>query len=330
MKTKEIVNVFEDVVLEGPAVLKQGWLKKGDLNNEGPLEIGCLWERRDVSENRTAKSMTTHVCHVNGKSQVTSQFPSVAPSGTVLTSVSPSGTYVLYFKKLPASGSKKTPASFCIEVWNEHGLFKKALTEGIHGDIYTDPFFQVDLNWSADETKFVYAAEGLMKETPDMATFFPPFTSSCQVENNADAEVDRGNEFQFREDWGEAFEGKQLARLFVLSLNYTVAATTKGVSIEAVEGIPKSVSAGQACFVPTGDGIIFTGWDTPTDGDDSVSTRRLGLSSLSSFPSPPLPPSLPAPPPPPLLPPLLPLLLLPLLLPLSHFKPVIYTTLSMY
>jgi hypothetical protein len=112
------------------------------------------------------------------------------------------------------------------------------------------------LVWSADEKYLAYIAE---KNADKVGGFF-------DLEKKDD--VIPGNKFKLQEDWGETYKGGNPA-IFACSLDDGV--------VCCIDGIPENLSAGQVQFSPSGEDLIFVGWNNEP--------RRLGIVHCYNRPS---------------------------------------------
>eukprot|EP00743_Colponemidia_sp_Colp-15_P005003 GILK01005389.1.p1 GENE.GILK01005389.1~~GILK01005389.1.p1 ORF type:complete len:733 (+),score=99.63 GILK01005389.1:43-2199(+) len=161
-------------------------------------------------------------------------------SDIVMYSPSPSGRFLAVLRSVGGQ--------IVLEVQQGTQSIASIPTAGKHGALYTDARFGV-LNWSPDEEALVYIAE---KNAPVFASFY----------DDGAAIDDKGRQFEYREDWGEKFENKHCARMFVCRWR-------QGEIQEVNAGMSDEASFGQALFTADGSALVFTVW---TEGP-----KKLGL-----------------------------------------------------
>ncbi|VVC99151.1 unnamed protein product [Leptidea sinapis] len=176
-----------------------------------------------------------------------------------MTSISPKETYkaVIREEKNGKDNSKK----FFLEIWSKkclsHSIDLLALE--IHGDVYTDAEFGT-LEWSSDEKYLIYIAEEKPKKSE-------PFIKRKPAEKDKDgASGDKkaapGEEFVYRQDWGEQLTGKKSSVI--------VQCEVESETLTILQGLPDNKCPGQVRFTPDGKGIVGVVWD-------AARPRRLGL-----------------------------------------------------
>ncbi|XP_058932303.1 acylamino-acid-releasing enzyme isoform X2 [Kogia breviceps] len=179
---------------------------------------------------------------------------SVETRGELLSRESPSGTMKAVLRKAggPGTGEEKQ----FLEVWEKNRKLKSFNLSALekHGLVYEDDCFGC-LSWSHSETHLLYVAE---KKRPKAESFFQ--TKALDV-SGSDDEVARlkkpdqaikGDQFLFYEDWGENLVSKSTPVLCVLDV--------ESGNISVLEGVPESVSPGQAFWAPGDTGVVFVGW----------------------------------------------------------------------
>ncbi|NWX42038.1 APEH enzyme, partial [Steatornis caripensis] len=142
------------------------------------------------------------------------------------------------------------------QVWGSggrsHSVDLTAL--GKHGEVYTEDQFGC-LAWSHSETHLLYVAE---KKRPKAESFFQskaPELSASDEDAGRPKKEDaplKGEQFVYREDWGEALSTRSVPVLCALDI--------EGSSISVLEGVPEHLSPGQAFWSPGDTGVVFVGW----------------------------------------------------------------------
>ena len=168
-------------------------------------------------------------------------FPGSLPEGSKV-SRSPSGRKMAIFRSEGGDGGADAKQS--VEIWSRAKLVRRVVATGVHGAVYAAGSQFGAMEWSADETRLLYAAESIAKKG-----------STWWASDKAAAGTTRGAKFEWHENWGEQLMGSVLPRLFVLDA-VSKTATPVAVVGDDMEGW----SAGQAVWAPCGDQIIYTGW----------------------------------------------------------------------
>lgn len=156
---------------------------------------------------------------------------------------SQSGRFQAVLRNIPAT--KKKEENQNIEIWSEGHCVKcyDVTVMDKHGKVYDDDQFGC-FCWSPCERYLLYVAE---KKLPKTSSYF-----EMKKEEKSEENIERGNKFEFKEDWGELLVSKHLPVLAVLD--------TQDQEIRVVEGVPDSISPGQAIWGPDSSGVLFSGW----------------------------------------------------------------------
>ncbi|GFV86652.1 acylamino-acid-releasing enzyme [Trichonephila clavipes] len=214
----------------------KGLSPKLQINWEGPYKV--LKRLNDVvvriqkSLNSKPKSNAIHSGSVL-----------ISTSEDVLCAFSKSG------KKQAILREKKTPEEkLFLEIWNGS---KKEITFDMterkeHGKISkNDPFKCFE--WSSDEKFLLYAAE---EKQPKSVSYFKDVS-----QNNGGTESPvMGEEYVYREEWGEVCVGDHHKVLCLLDLR------TGSVEVLPTSKIGSDISFGQGKWGPGDESIIFIGW----------------------------------------------------------------------
>ncbi|XP_054694135.1 acylamino-acid-releasing enzyme-like isoform X3 [Grus americana] len=183
----------------------------------------------------------------------------------LLSQDSPTGQHRAVLSRCPRRGHE------LLEVWGSggrsHSVDLTAL--GKHGEVYVEGPFAC-LAWSHSETRLLYVAEkSRPKPRPPCPWDVPG--AAMPVEEDEDEE---GEQFVYREDWGEALSTRSVPVLCALDL--------EGSSISVLEGVPEHLSPGQALWSPDDRGVVFVGWwhEPFRLGLTACSNRRSGIFHL--------------------------------------------------
>ncbi|XP_066859263.1 acylamino-acid-releasing enzyme isoform X1 [Anser cygnoides] len=183
----------------------------------------------------------------------------------LLSQDSPSGQRRAVLTRCPLQGHE------LLEVWDgcgrSHGVDLTAL--GKHGRVYTEGPFAC-LAWSRSETRLLYVAERSQPRPPKPSPWLVPGAARLAEEE----EEEEGEQFVYREDWGEALSTCSIPVLCVLDI--------EGSNISVLEGVPEHVSPGQALWSPDDTGVVFVGWwhEPFRLGLSACSNRRSGIFHL--------------------------------------------------
>ncbi|XP_009475122.1 PREDICTED: acylamino-acid-releasing enzyme-like [Nipponia nippon] len=183
----------------------------------------------------------------------------------LLSQDSPTGQHRAVLSRCPQQGHE------LLEVWGSggrsHSVDLTAL--GKHGAVYTEGPFAC-LAWSRSETRLLYVAEkNWPKPRPPCPWDVPG--AARPVEEDKDEE---GEQFVYREDWGEALSTRSVPVLCALDLESS--------SLSVLEGVPEHLSPGQALWSPDDCGVVFVGWwhEPFRLGLRACSNRRSGIFHL--------------------------------------------------
>ncbi|XP_069500275.1 acylamino-acid-releasing enzyme-like isoform X2 [Ambystoma mexicanum] len=251
---ENIAAVFKDLsqypsvskALIGPEVSPQNGGKYRTLRTE--------WWQRDLECQEHVKFSRQHIVFCEG-----SKVSSITPAGNCMVTQSE-----LLSKNWRTGGMKaivrgagcKEDQKEFLEIWSGSRKIKNVNLTALnkHGPVYTDDQFGC-LEWSHAGNRILYVAE---KKIPATESYFettpPKLNSSPKEDKNstAPAHVPKGDQFVFREDWGEGLVNKSVPVLCILDIE------TMDISI--LEGIPDYISPGQALWSPDEDGVLFVGW----------------------------------------------------------------------
>ncbi|KAF1565717.1 Acylamino-acid-releasing enzyme, partial [Eudyptes schlegeli] len=214
------------------------------------------WSQRDLARAENVKFCRQYLIFHDGASVVYS-----GPAGTcseikdeLLSRESPSGVLKAVLRKVP-SKEKEKEKQF-LEVWDQNRKVKSIDLTALdkHGSVYDDDQFGC-LAWSHSETHLLYVAE---KKCPKAESFFQskaPELGASDEDAGRPGKDDaplKGEQFVYREDWGEALSTRSVPVLCALDI--------EGSSVSVLEGVPEHLSPGQAFWSPDDTGVVFVGW----------------------------------------------------------------------
>ncbi|GMF43302.1 unnamed protein product [Phytophthora fragariaefolia] len=247
-------DLFADVVGASHS-LASGFLRVDAATDSASVQL--VWSSTDLVGSNTLKFQAQH--HVSGLSQTQ---PAVLDAGFPTpwtadhTSVSPSGRRVDLVK---LNHSLCAALRLTWTVFEDRKLvstFKAPKT--LHGAIYLGER-EGGIAWSYDEKTIAYVAE---KKVPESPAFWENVNSKKEKKGDESATPLPGAKFEYEDDWGEQYEGKKTASIFLATL-----ATGK---IAEVKGVPGNLTCADVAFVPGDNELVFAA--TETDNP-----KRLGI-----------------------------------------------------
>ncbi|CAH0380728.1 unnamed protein product [Bemisia tabaci] len=257
VQVEEVVEVFRSVARH-PAPTGATILK----GNQGGFAIVSTWSQRSLEHGRRVKFQLTNLID-SSLNQPISTLP-VDVSSVVLSSISKSEKLKAVVQEITAENSSK---KYVLEIWRTHQLWRSFdLTAlDVHGDIYYDRNFGC-LEWSPCEKKLLFVAEA---KKPKAEPFFKSKSGSKESESKpGEPKPLKGEEYVYREEWGEQLVGKHQSCLVVCDI--------ESESISVCPGVPPEYCPGSAVWSPEGHIVGVCVQSTP---------RRLGLVYCSNRPS---------------------------------------------
>ncbi|KAK5645235.1 hypothetical protein RI129_006535 [Pyrocoelia pectoralis] len=243
-KYRELANI--------PSISDARLVKNGKVLN-------AIWSERNIERGKIIKFSKNYVLNSDLSKQF--EIPPWDVTNENLVSLSPSEKYRAVIR---SSDEKDGPKQF-FEIWSDHRLLHTTdVSElDLHDEIYTEATLGA-LEWSPDETKVLYVAE---KKEPKSEPFYKKKTSNSDP--NKDSEVTKGEQYLYRQDWGEQY----VTRKEAVIVQYDRINDTFSV----LEGIPEGIFPMQVTYSPNGTFIIGVGLRTIP--------RKLGLIYCNNRPS---------------------------------------------
>uniref|UniRef100_A0A3B3UQX4 acylaminoacyl-peptidase n=1 Tax=Poecilia latipinna TaxID=48699 RepID=A0A3B3UQX4_9TELE len=221
----------------GPVITSQYGGKYSNIYTE--------WSQRDLERNENVKFCRQYIVFHDDKSVVYSGTSGncTEVKGELLSKDSPSGEMKAVVRECTVKGEEKQ----FLEIWSKNIKVKSINLTALkkHGKVYEDEQFG-SLVWSHSETHLLYVAE---KKRPETKSFFQHQMLHCSRCANF---ILQGEQFVYYEDWGEALVGKSCPVLCVWDI--------EGDNVSVLEGVPDSISPGQAFWAPGDTGVVFIGW----------------------------------------------------------------------
>ncbi|KAI4460707.1 serine peptidase s9 family member [Holotrichia oblita] len=219
-------------------VSKMPALLSAEITSNGTA-LKSIWSQRDVEKGKTTKILRVHTLNSDGKNA--QSICSVNITEELLRCSSKTGNLIGIIRE---NDSKQF-----LEIWSQDEL--KATVDlkslDLHGDVYADDEF-ARLQFSPDETKLLYIAEKKQPKTE-------PFWKRNQVKpNGKDDEIIKGQEYLYREDWGDQFVNKVQSVIVQYDLNKD--------EVEILSGIPENVFPAKPSYSPDGTHIIGIAYKT--------------------------------------------------------------------
>ncbi|KAI4460703.1 serine peptidase s9 family member [Holotrichia oblita] len=220
-------------------------LLSAEITSNGTV-LKSIWSQRDVEKGKITKILRVHNLNSDGKNA--QSMCSVDVTGQLLSCSSKTENLIGLIRE---SDSKQF-----LEIWSQDELKTTVDLKSLdlHGDVYTDGEF-ARLQFSPDETKLLYIAEKKQPKTE-------PFWKRKHVKpNSKDDEIIKGQEYLYREDWGEQLVNKIQSVIVQYDLNKD--------EVEILSGIPENVFPAKPSYSPDGTHIIGIAYKTHP--------RKLGL-----------------------------------------------------
>ncbi|KAK7862069.1 hypothetical protein R5R35_011489 [Gryllus longicercus] len=225
-------------------------------NNQSQFSVVSSWTQRNLEYGKMTKFQVFH--HVDVCTKKSSSALPTDSSNVLSFSVSPTEENSAVLRELPDNSNSTKKQQF-LEVWEKTHLLKNydlgALD--VHGDVYSDAELG-SFEWSPCEEKLLYVAE---KKYPKSEPFYKPKSQEKKNNGNEDSKVTKGNEYLFRQDWGEQLLGKCESVIGICNLKTDI--------ISILDGIPENFVPGQVIWTPDGNGVVGVVWN--------VVPRKLGL-----------------------------------------------------
>ncbi|XP_071815910.1 acylamino-acid-releasing enzyme-like isoform X2 [Apostichopus japonicus] len=212
----------------------------------GSVTVSSTWSQRDLERGSVIKFTRTFLALGTEEKAFQKVLP--VPDITelheeLLSSFSACGKYKAVFRQVK---NKKGEEQQYLEIWTEESKVNNVNLTAIdkHGKVNTDGEFGC-LNWSSDNKRLVYIAEKKKQKT---ASYFG--RKSEQVEEETEKDPIKGEQYLFRDDWGETLVDK----CFPVICTFDVATET----VSVLEDVPEDLSPAQATWGPQDAGIIFS------------------------------------------------------------------------
>ncbi|CAI5741323.1 unnamed protein product [Peronospora destructor] len=251
---KRVSDLFAQVVASSKSLVS-GFLSVDNVSDSASVQL--VWGKTDLVNNVTHKYQVQH--HV---SDLTQKQPKVLVTGfptywtNDYTSVSPSTKRVVSLNVERGKGGETSEEVF--NVFEDNQListFKAPKT--LHGSIYLGER-EGGIAWSYDEKTIAYVAEKIVVKSP---AFWKNVNTLNESKDKEDTPLP-GAKFEYEDDWGEQYEGKKTASIFL--------ATVATGKIEEVKGVPTNLTCADVAFVPSNNELVFAA--TETDNP-----KRLGI-----------------------------------------------------
>ncbi|KAG3106961.1 hypothetical protein PI124_g12269 [Phytophthora idaei] len=251
---QRVSELFTQVVGSSKSLVG-GFLSVDAASDSAAVQL--IWDKTDLVNNVTHKFQTRH--HV---SALTQTQPTVLDTGfptdwsSDYTSVSPSGKRVVTLKLEKSKGDGAPEGVICVFEDNTLVSSYKA-PKTLHGAIYLGER-EGGIAWSNDEKTIAYVAEKKVTESP---AFWENINNKKEKKEESKPPLP-GAKFEYVDDWGEQYEGKKTASIFLATL-----ATGK---IEEVKGVPENLTCADVAFVPGDNELVFAATETNNP-------KRLGI-----------------------------------------------------
>ncbi|CAH2980507.1 unnamed protein product [Chilo suppressalis] len=253
---ESIVNAYK-TLSKIPTVLGGKLIRNGS-------KISSRWSVRNLDKGKSSRFLYNYVLNDSFNVIAESEF-GIDISNELLSSISPQETFKAVIRE--EKDSKDAKKQY-LEVWKKNNLVHSIdLTAlDIHGDVYADAEFG-SLHWSRDESSIVYVAE---RKLPKFESYVKrKGEDKPKMNGSGEALPKKGEEYLYRQDWGEQLVGKYLSVIVVCKLQTE--------TCMVLEGLPEAWCPGQVRFSADGQSVVGVAWDTEP--------RRLGLMFCTNRPS---------------------------------------------
>ncbi|XP_053377651.1 acylamino-acid-releasing enzyme-like [Mercenaria mercenaria] len=215
-------------------------------SNAGPVVVNTVQAQRDLERAEKVKFSKTYCVDVqeNQKFKVVYRSSPQELNNELWNKESKSGKYRAIVRKVL---DKKKEEKQYLEIWNGSTKLENfdVLASEKHGKIYDNDGYFGCLEWTAQEDRLMYTAEKKYKKA---VSYFAKPSEDKETQDKTEP----GEEYVYREEWGEGLVGKHQSVLCILTI-----ATG---DIEVVDSTPENVCIGQAKWLPEDSGVVFTGW----------------------------------------------------------------------
>jgi len=215
----ELVNLYKDI--------QRTSIPTGaELAVENGRARSCRvqWSSGDFDRIETVKYVTNCLLNYDDNNQLMSvaELPGLLESNTELTAVtSESGRYRISLTKSNGKENKDGSTGSSnqrLNIWNLHEnriIHSIDVDSTKHGAICLDERL-ASLSFSPDESKLIYVAEKKLKSESYFkdANLFNDETKKDDTKN----EVSKGNEYEYKEEWGEQLVGLKHTCVCILTL----------------------------------------------------------------------------------------------------------------
>ena len=248
----DLVDLYRDSAKT--VVPISGHLFSGDNDRQKSLNI--VWKVRDLDRLEATNFVTNYAIKL---SQNCGEVEEVLPIGrqTDVTNEL-SIAFGPKYRAVVRKGNKDSESGKYkqwLEIWDKRTKLKSLDIDLIeeHSSLELDPQFG-DLLWSPNGNQLLFTAQ---YKPPKAMSYFKKQNKKSENESKDET---RGQEFVFRDDWGEGFDG----------ISHTVIAVLDVESDFKIRTIELSdYSLGQPFWITNGESVGFVGWDERP--------RRLGI-----------------------------------------------------
>ncbi|XP_049407108.1 acylamino-acid-releasing enzyme-like isoform X2 [Solanum stenotomum] len=241
--------------------IEKAWTLK---SNSGASQVMFSISQHNLLENK--KRRYASFSHISKERDDSVQFHwdafPIEMGTTSLMVPSPSGSKLLVVQ----NAENDSPTRF--EIWSSSQVEREFhVPSSIHRSVHSDGWFE-GISWNSDETLIAYIAEEPVSAKPTF-TYYGNEKGNCP-DKDCNSWKGQGD---WEEGWGEAYDGKRLPKLFVISIN--------SGEVRAVDGIEKSLSVGQVIWAPSAKDslqyLVFVGWPS--------GTRKFGIKYCTNRPA---------------------------------------------
>ncbi|KAK7102313.1 acylamino-acid-releasing enzyme-like isoform X1 [Littorina saxatilis] len=264
LTAEKVVEAYRRVA--GQPAVASGTISSAGGTGQKPVQnIRTVWSQRDIDRKEKTHFSKVYTIQVDKGSDGDPIYSNISCSlpqeiNNVLWDVeSPSEKKrAVIIKQKDKKGEDKQ----FVEIWNVRQKVKtidmKALDK--HGDVVGNDGQFGSVQWSPCEEYLLYVAE---KKKPKTASFFESKPLSDEEKEKGDSAQEatiKGDEYVFRETWGEQLVERHRTVVCRLCIKTSV--------VTVLTQVPDDISPGQALWGPE-NAVVFVGW--------SHEPYRLGL-----------------------------------------------------
>ncbi|ODN03798.1 Acylamino-acid-releasing enzyme [Orchesella cincta] len=198
--------------------LSQAYIREDD----NFLNVATTWSVNDAAKKENLSFARTFSVL---KNSVGSGTPVVSTPGSVtinekLSVASRTGQKRAVIVEKASDGDTNSKTEY-LQIWSDSTLLKTYnLGElDLHQAVYTSNGWGITMTWSHSENKLAYLAEKKVPKAKSFYTSAAKAKSKAEIEKDTEKEVALGEEFEYKQTWGEQLTGKYFSVIVVVDLD---------------------------------------------------------------------------------------------------------------